>query len=194
MPRALGTPPHCGGTFPRTACARKWSTTQFRAQASQVGAAGREFTRRSRRRHRVRVSSPVSSTPGPADIPGAATGSPHLSPPGGVAIRAFVAFGSYSASPRQSVLARDGAARGATVVGSFAVRVDETIARIEALWADELLPALERFITIPNVSPSFDANWVEHGYMAAAVDLVAGWCRQRPIAGLTVEVHELPER
>src|SRR3954452_3815350 len=30
--------------------------------------------------------------------------------------------------------------------------------------------------------------------MAAAVDLVVDWCRRRPIPGLTVQVHELPER
>ncbi len=74
------------------------------------------------------------------------------------------------------------------------MRVDDTIAHLDALWADDIVPALQRFITIPNVSPAYDADWAENGHMAAAVDLVADWCRQRPIAGLTVDVHELPER
>jgi acetylornithine deacetylase/succinyl-diaminopimelate desuccinylase-like protein len=74
------------------------------------------------------------------------------------------------------------------------VEVDDTIAHLDGVWAGEIVPALERFITIPNVSPAYDADWTEHGHMAAAVELVVDWCRARPIPGLTVEVHELPER
>ena len=60
-------------------------------------------------------------------------------------------------------------------------------------WAG-IVPVLHDYISIPNVSPDFDADWREHGHMADAVDLIAGWCRDRDIAGLTVEVHELPGR
>ena len=60
-------------------------------------------------------------------------------------------------------------------------------------WA-KIVPVLHDYISIPNVSPDFDADWREHGHMAAAVDLVAGWCRARDIPGLSVEVHELPGR
>ena len=74
------------------------------------------------------------------------------------------------------------------------VRVEETIARIDDLWASDIVPALERFISIPNVSPAYDEDWAAHGHMAAAVELVTEWCRHRPIAGLTVDVHELPDR
>jgi len=59
---------------------------------------------------------------------------------------------------------------------------------------DEIVPVLHDYIAIPNLSPNFDADWREHGHMAAAVDLIVAWCRARPIPGLTVAVHELPGR
>ena len=54
-----------------------------------------------------------------------------------------------------------------------------------------IVPILHEYIAIPNVSPDFDPRWRENGHMAKAVDLISGWCRDRPIPGLTVEVLEL---
>jgi len=61
-------------------------------------------------------------------------------------------------------------------------------------WADEIIPALHDYITIPALSPAFDEEWSAHGHLAAAVELVAGWCRHRLIEGLSVEIAELPGR
>jgi acetylornithine deacetylase/succinyl-diaminopimelate desuccinylase-like protein len=65
--------------------------------------------------------------------------------------------------------------------------------RCDQVW-DDIVPVLHDYIAIPNVSVDFDADWREHGYMQQAVELIAGWCRDRPIPGLTVDVVELPER
>ena len=65
--------------------------------------------------------------------------------------------------------------------------------RCDENW-DGIIPVLHDYIAIPNVSQDFDPQWREHGHMADAVELIAGWCRERPIPGLTVEVHELPGR
>jgi acetylornithine deacetylase/succinyl-diaminopimelate desuccinylase-like protein len=65
---------------------------------------------------------------------------------------------------------------------------------VGAVWATDIVPALHDYITIPNVSVAFDADWAANGHMARAVDLVAAWCRSRPIRGLQVEVAELPGR
>ncbi len=62
-----------------------------------------------------------------------------------------------------------------------------------AAW-EGIVPVLHEYIAIPNVSLDFDPQWREHGYMAEAVELIAGWCRERPIAGMTLEVMELPDR
>ena len=64
---------------------------------------------------------------------------------------------------------------------------------VESTW-DEIVPVLHDYIAIPNVSEAYDPDWREHGYMQQAVDLLRGWCEQRRIAGMTVEVHELPDR
>lgn len=64
---------------------------------------------------------------------------------------------------------------------------------VDARWP-EIVPVLEQYITIPNVSESFDPQWREHGHMADAVELIRSWCAARPIPGLTVEVIELPDR
>ena len=56
------------------------------------------------------------------------------------------------------------------------------------------MPVLHDYIAIPNVSQDFDPDWREHGYMQQAVDLIVGWCRDRPIPGLTVDVVELEGR
>ena len=57
-----------------------------------------------------------------------------------------------------------------------------------------IVPLLHEYIAIPNLSPDFDPDWREHGFMAQAVELIAGWCRARSIPGMTVEVMELPGR
>jgi acetylornithine deacetylase/succinyl-diaminopimelate desuccinylase-like protein len=68
------------------------------------------------------------------------------------------------------------------------------LAHSESVWEASILPALERYIAIPNRSPAFDPQWQEHGHMERAVALVADWCRARPVPGLTLDVVRLPNR
>ena len=63
---------------------------------------------------------------------------------------------------------------------------------IDRVWDDEIVPTLFDYIAIPNVSKAFDPQWDEHGHMRRAVELVRDWCAARTIAGLSVDVHELP--
>ena len=65
---------------------------------------------------------------------------------------------------------------------------------VEGVWDETIVPSLVEYVKIPNKSPLFDPQWKENGHMAKAVDLIAGWCRARPIEGLTVEVVELEGR
>jgi len=71
---------------------------------------------------------------------------------------------------------------------------DALTTHVDTVWADEIVPALHDYIGIPNVSVLFDPQWREHGHMDRAVELIRAWCAGRAIAGLTVEVHELPGR
>ncbi len=61
-------------------------------------------------------------------------------------------------------------------------------------FVDAALPTLERFARIPCLSPNFDAEWAEHGHLAGAADLLAGWAREVGLAGATVELRALEGR
>ncbi|MFT7620652.1 MAG: acetylornithine deacetylase/succinyl-diaminopimelate desuccinylase-like protein [Planctomycetota bacterium] len=65
---------------------------------------------------------------------------------------------------------------------------------VEGIWDDEIIPQLVEYIKIPNESPAFDPDWVKHGHMDKAINLIADWCRQRPIEGLQLEVVQLEGR
>jgi acetylornithine deacetylase/succinyl-diaminopimelate desuccinylase-like protein len=67
---------------------------------------------------------------------------------------------------------------------------------ITKLWDGEIVPTLERYIRIPNKSPAFDPQWQEHGHMDAAVELFAGWAREKlqALPGATLEVTRLAGR
>jgi len=65
---------------------------------------------------------------------------------------------------------------------------------VGSTWDREIVPALVEYIKIPNKSPHFDPKWREHGHMKKAVELIADWCRKRPIAGLKLEVVSLEDR
>ncbi|RKH06869.1 M20/M25/M40 family metallo-hydrolase [Corallococcus sp. CA053C] len=73
------------------------------------------------------------------------------------------------------------------------MNVDQALASSERIWEQEILPALERYIRIPNKSPSFDPDWVKTGHMEQAVQLISDWCRAQTahLPGLTVEVVRL---
>jgi acetylornithine deacetylase/succinyl-diaminopimelate desuccinylase-like protein len=67
------------------------------------------------------------------------------------------------------------------------------LASSERIWEGEILPALERYIRIPNKSPAYEPSWAAKGHMEAAVKLIADWCQAQGahLPGLTVEVVRL---
>jgi acetylornithine deacetylase/succinyl-diaminopimelate desuccinylase-like protein len=67
-------------------------------------------------------------------------------------------------------------------------------ALIDQQWSGTIIPTLMDYIRIPNKSPNFDPDWEAHGHMDRAAELLAAWCRQQPVRGLTVEVVRLPGR
>ncbi len=65
---------------------------------------------------------------------------------------------------------------------------------IAATWRNSIVERLTAYVRIPNRSPMFDPAWEANGHMDAAVELMAGWCREQPIPGMRVEVRRLPGR
>ncbi|MHC4822774.1 MAG: M20 family metallopeptidase [Planctomycetota bacterium] len=72
--------------------------------------------------------------------------------------------------------------------------LDAVQAHVDRTWDEEIVPQLIDYIAIPNKSPLFDKDWVEHGYMEQAVTLIADWCGKRAIEGLQLEVIRLEGR
>src|SRR5690348_9949420 len=67
---------------------------------------------------------------------------------------------------------------------------------LEALWDSSVLPTLVDYIRIPNKSPAFDPDWVNHGHMEKAVALFERWAREHiaQLKGATLEVVRLEGR
>ncbi|MGH3877686.1 MAG: M20/M25/M40 family metallo-hydrolase [Actinophytocola sp.] len=73
-------------------------------------------------------------------------------------------------------------------------RVDNAVVRstVERVWDDAVLTSLAEFVSIPALSPIFDANWAASGHLDAAVEHVRRWLVGRGIEGATAEVLRLP--
>jgi hypothetical protein len=67
-------------------------------------------------------------------------------------------------------------------------------ASIDNVWDDSILDRLKAYIRIPNQSPDFDPRWEQNGYMEAAVQLMAEWCRAQPVPAMRVEIRRIPGR
>ena len=71
---------------------------------------------------------------------------------------------------------------------------DQTASFVDRVWRESILPALERYIAIPNKSPAFDQDWERHGHMQAAVELLDQWCDSLPLKRQVRQIHHLPGR
>ena len=65
---------------------------------------------------------------------------------------------------------------------------------VSALWDQQIVPELHRYIEVPAKSPMFDPQWAEHGYIETVVRQAADWVQAQRIAGLVLEVVRLPGR
>src|SRR4051812_4331327 len=71
---------------------------------------------------------------------------------------------------------------------------DQCAQWVEQRYAESIVPTLQKYIAIPNKSPSFDAGWRQAGHMDRAVELLAGWAREAMPADATLEVVRLGDR
>jgi len=65
---------------------------------------------------------------------------------------------------------------------------------ISRAWESTIIPTLVDYVAIPCQSPHFDPDWETAGHMDRAVELLASWCRQQDIRGMTCEVVRKPGR
>jgi len=65
---------------------------------------------------------------------------------------------------------------------------------VDEVWESSIIPALTKYIEIPNLSPAFDPDWKKNGHMDAAAGLISDWVKSRQVSGLTIEKVELKGR
>ena len=65
---------------------------------------------------------------------------------------------------------------------------------IDKKWDESALPSLSEFIEIPALSPSFDSDWEENGYLDAAIETFISWVKSLPLERTSVSVHRLSGR
>ncbi len=58
---------------------------------------------------------------------------------------------------------------------------------VDEVWESSIIPALKKYIEIPNLSPAFDPDWKKNGHMDKAAGLITDWVKSREVAGLTIE-------
>jgi len=61
-------------------------------------------------------------------------------------------------------------------------------------WDRDIVKQLTDYIAIPAKSPTFDKEWVQHGYIETVVRNAASWIEAQKVAGLTLEIVRLPGR
>ena len=59
---------------------------------------------------------------------------------------------------------------------------------IEALFDRSVLPTLQEYVKIPNVSPAFDKDFASNGLQERAMELLSAWVKSLGVKGMTCEV------
>ena len=65
---------------------------------------------------------------------------------------------------------------------------------IDQKWEESALPSLSEFIEIPALSPSFDPDWEENGYLDAAIETFIYWIKSLSLERVSISVHRLKNR
>ncbi|MCF8167591.1 MAG: M20/M25/M40 family metallo-hydrolase, partial [Rhodoferax sp.] len=70
----------------------------------------------------------------------------------------------------------------------------QCLTQVSALWDAQIVPQLEDYIRIPAKSPMFDADWAAHDFLGTVVRNTAAWIEAQKVAGLSLEIVQLPGR
>ena len=54
---------------------------------------------------------------------------------------------------------------------------------VDGFWDGEILPAIQDYIRVPNVSPHFDPEWDKNGHMEKALELAKSWVEKHKPEG-----------
>lgn len=65
---------------------------------------------------------------------------------------------------------------------------DQLAHHVDRFWQEDALPVLKDLVSIPCLSPAFDAHWQDNGFLLDAVHLVEYWSKTCGISDLTTYV------
>ena len=65
---------------------------------------------------------------------------------------------------------------------------------VQTLWDGPILSSLSELVSIPAVSPAFDADWQRNGHLDAAIEHVRAWAEERDLPGARIDVVQLDGR
>jgi acetylornithine deacetylase/succinyl-diaminopimelate desuccinylase-like protein len=74
------------------------------------------------------------------------------------------------------------------MVETSSLNIEKTISFIETQFTNDALPALQEYITIDNLSPSFDKEWATNGKLEKAAEFLLKWASSQNIKGFKGEV------
>ena len=70
----------------------------------------------------------------------------------------------------------------------------QALTDVSQAWDGDILRQLTEYIQIPAKSPSFDAQWAEHGHLETVLRNAAQWVEAQKVEGLQLEIIRLPGR
>ena len=68
------------------------------------------------------------------------------------------------------------------------------MAELDLDFARDALGPLEHYVTIPCISPDYDATWQEAGHLERAAEHLCQWAKTRAIGDLSISIEQLPGR
>jgi acetylornithine deacetylase/succinyl-diaminopimelate desuccinylase-like protein len=72
--------------------------------------------------------------------------------------------------------------------------LEKTQAFVNRYWEEQIVPTIEEYIRIPNVSPQFDRDWQKNGHTENALLLAKAWLEAHMPEGATLHVGRLENR
>ncbi|MGV8804696.1 MAG: M20 family metallopeptidase [Polaromonas sp.] len=70
----------------------------------------------------------------------------------------------------------------------------QALSQVTAQWDGDILRQLTDYIAVPAKSPTFDADWAQHGFIDTVVRNAAAWVEAQKVEGLTLEIVRLEGR
>ena len=70
----------------------------------------------------------------------------------------------------------------------------QVLSQVTAQWDDDIVQQITDYIAIPAKSPSFDADWAQHGFIDTVMRNAAAWVEAQKVEGLTLEIVRLEGR